>query len=295
MLLPDLGLRAGFIFVSGHGLHDNTLKRYLKNFKDEFTSYFIDKFGSSITETDTTEFELIEPTLYSIYNSIKPKISLVGFDGVGKTTISQLIKNQNSLIENLPSMNSAVYTMDIGKLSFLIWDFISKQHTTTVWKTFLKDSEGVLLITDSTRDNVEKCKQFKHLILEEVPNACVSCIANKLDLVGVLSPGEIESILELKTYPLEATNPEGRNKLITSIAEIMGVNPEESPILIELKRKDLLLKEAHKAIEAGEFRVAVKRFEELARYCEKIEETELSKEYKERAEKLKVFIQSLPS
>jgi small GTP-binding protein len=293
--LPDKGLRATFVLISGHGLKDNELKRYLKKFKDEFLSYFIDIFTSSVDNIDQSRFNIIEPTLYSIYNSIIPKISLMGFDGVGKTTICQLLSNEGSSVENLPSRNSALYTLNIGKLSFSICDFTGKEHTSEIWRNFIEGSEAILLITDSSRDNVDKCKQFKELVIAENPNVRMAIIANKQDLEGSITPGEIGSILELTAYPMVATSSNNRDKMITIISDIIDINTEASPLLKQLSARDKIIQEAHNAIEEGDFKTAAKRFELAASKCEEMEDFQLSKEYKERAQKLLQFIKGFPT
>lgn len=78
-----------FIFVLDLSDDFNRIKVELVRIREEFLNLLKDKLNSKI---DPSILNLLDPVTDKIHRNLKPKISLVGFSGVGKTTITQLIK-----------------------------------------------------------------------------------------------------------------------------------------------------------------------------------------------------------
>ena len=127
-----------------------------------------------------------------MHRNLKPKIALVGFAGVGKTTIKQLIKMDEIPLQHVPTITGEIATIKIGKLFFRLFDFAGQEQFKFLWKGFIKESDAVLVVTDSTLKNIEKSKFFLELKTKEVPHARAAIIGNKQDLSNALSVKEIE-------------------------------------------------------------------------------------------------------
>lgn len=171
-------------------------------------------------------------------------MSLVGFSGVRKTTITKLIKGEKMSLEHIPTISGKVATIKIGKISFLLWDFAGQERFNFFWNKYIRGSDAVLLITDSTLENIDKNKFFLELIKEEAPYANSAIIGNKQDLLNAVKIEDIERIMGLKTYSMIAIESENREKMIKIIADILDMSVEISPLLKPLYERDMLIDQA---------------------------------------------------
>jgi len=222
-----------FIFITG--LMDDfyrLIKTQLMTFKDQF----LNRLGEKIKEKDLSHINYtgINVMLDEMHRTLKPKIAVVGFAGVGKTTIKKLIKMDKIPLQHVPTITGEIATIKIGKLFFRLFDFAGQEQFKFLWKGFIKESDAVLVVTDSSTKNVEKSKFFLDLINEEVPHARAAFVANKQDLNNVMSPEEIEETTGMKTYPMVANQKENRDKMIRIIADILDMSTENSPLLKQL-------------------------------------------------------------
>jgi small GTP-binding protein len=231
--------KISILFITG--LIDD-FYRIIKTQLLNFRKYFFDRFEEKLKEEsfDSLDFKRINVKLDDMHRNIKPKIAVVGFAGVGKTTIKQLIKMDEIPLQHIPTISGDIATIKIGKLFFRLFDFAGQEQFKFLWKNFIKESDAVLIITDSTLKNVEKSKYFLDLKNKEVFHARAAVIANKQDLPNSLSVREIEGILGLSTYRMIANRKENRNKMIRIIADVLDMSTEVSPLLTELfKNTDL--------------------------------------------------------
>ncbi|MHA1896810.1 MAG: ADP-ribosylation factor-like protein, partial [Promethearchaeota archaeon] len=279
-----------FMFVSDLSDKFEDIKVELRKCKKEFLDMFE---GVLDHRFDSKTFEVFEPVTESIHKNMRPKISLLGFSGVGKTTISRLIRAEEIPSEHIPTINGDVVTIKIGKLFFHLWDFAGQEQYSLLWNKFTRGSDAVLLVTDSTLENVEKSRYFKELIQKEAPYAHQAVIANKQDLPDALPVSDIERLLGLKTYSMVATDPNNRDKMITIIADILEMSAEISPLLAPLIERDNKVEEAEKALEAGDFLSAAKIFEDVADLCLKLGDDGLSREFYEKADKIRKILNSI--
>ena len=277
------------IFVMTTNISDDLkgIELELKKFRTEF----LDLFGNEIDQNlDAVAFEVLDPLVDGIHRSLKPKISLVGYSGVGKTTISQLIRANKIPLEHIPTMNGEVATVKIGKFLFFLWDFAGQEQFSLLWNKFIKGSDAVLLITDSTLNNIEKSKFFLELIAEETPYAHSAIIANKQDLPNALELTDIERILGIKSYTMVALNPENRNKMIQIIADILEMNVKDSPLLRPLFERNKLVESAEKALENADFEKAADYFEKIAEKCIEIGDDRLGNKFYLKSNKIKQLV-----
>ncbi|MHA1932352.1 MAG: ADP-ribosylation factor-like protein, partial [Promethearchaeota archaeon] len=137
-------------------------------------------------------------------------------------------------LQHVPTISGDIATIKIGKLFFRLFDFAGQEQFKFLWKNFIKESDAVLIITDSTIRNVEKSRYFLDLKNKEVFHARAAVIANKQDLPNSLSINEVEAIIGLPTYPMIANRKENRNKMIRIIADVLDMSTEVSPLLAEI-------------------------------------------------------------
>ena len=280
-------LKLLFIFISDLSDDFDRIKVELVRIKEEFLNLFKDNLTSEI---ENSLLSLLDPTTDKIHRNLKPKISLVGFSGVGKTTITQLIKASELPIEHIPTITGDVATVKIGRLYFLVWDFAGQEQFSFLWNKFIKGSDAVLIISDSTLENIEKSKFFLELIGEEAPYAHTAVIGNKQDLPNSLNVEDIERIIGVKTYSMIAIDPNNREKMIKIIADILDMNATVSPLLKPIVERDLLINEAQTALQIGELKLAASHFEKIANLCIEIGDDSLVKEFYLKSEKLYQYV-----
>ncbi|MGV9205110.1 MAG: ADP-ribosylation factor-like protein, partial [Promethearchaeia archaeon] len=283
----DQDLNLIFLFVTGLTDDFDNIKKELLRCKKEFLNLFEDILQHRF---DAKTFEVFDPTIDSIHKNLRPKITLIGFSGVGKTTITRLIKAEEIPMQHIPTITGDIATIKIGKLHFHLWDNAGQEQFSYLWSKFLKGSDAVLLITDSSLENVEKSKFFLELINESSPNAQVAVIGNKQDLPDAMEPENIERILGIKTYSMIATDPDNRDKMIQIIADILEMNAEVSPLLQPLLERDELTEEAKDALEKGEFNKAALLFEKISDLCIELGDDGLGKEFYKKSQKIKKIL-----
>jgi small GTP-binding protein len=287
--LTDRALDLIFIFVTGLTDDPENVEKELIRCKKEFLNIFEEIIKKD--KYDNLTFQVFDPTTDSIHKNLRPKIALIGFSGVGKTTITRLIKAEEIPMKHIPTITGDIATIKIGKLHFHLWDFAGQEQFSYLWTNFIKGSDAVLLITESTLENVEKSKFFLELINEQAPNAHTSVIANKQDLDDAMKPEEIEEILGLKAYSMIAIDKDNRDKMIKIVADILEMDATISPLLKPLLERDEKMEKAQKALENEKFKIAANLFEDISDLCLDLGDDSLSNEFYTKAQKIKSMIQ----
>jgi len=281
-----------FLFVTGLGDEFDTIKPQLCNFKKEFLDIYSDDLKKGIINIVE---EVFNPIVDTIHRNLKAKISIVGFSGVGKTTTAKLIKSEEIPMQHIPTITGEVATIKIGKLHFFLWDFAGQDQFDFLWEKFIKGSDAVLLMTDSTLENLEKSRFFFELINKVVPYARLAVIANKQDLASAMKIEDIERLMGQKTYSFIAIDPNNRPKMIRIIADLLDMDTSVSPLLKPIFDRDLLMDKAQKVLEQGNFNEAVSLFEKISNICLELGDDSLSIELQDKAEKLRTILSKLPN
>ncbi|TFG21152.1 MAG: GTP-binding protein [Promethearchaeota archaeon] len=276
-----------YLFITGLADNPESVQNELLRCRREFLNLFGDIIQNKV---DPKTFNVFDATVDMIHRNLRPKISLVGFSGVGKTTITRLIRADEIPVKHIPTITGDIVTVKIGKLHFHLWDFAGQEQFSYLWNNFVKGSDAVLLITDSSIENVEKSRFFLELIKDEAPYAKAAIIGNKQDLSEALKPEQIENILGLKTYSMIAKDAENRDKMIQIIADILEMKAEISVLLKPLFQRDTFIQEAMKALENNNFYNAMLFFQEISDLCIELGDDSVGREFYEKAEKIRIML-----
>lgn len=278
--------RLMFMFITDVNDELSRTKKELNTLRNEF----LDTFGDNLDDLDPVLMEILNPIIDSVHRNLKTKISMVGFSGVGKTTSTNLICASEIPSVHIPTITGKISTVKIGKLYFHLWDFAGQEQFSYLWNDFILGSDAVLIITNSSLENVEKSRFFVELVKERAPYARVAVIGNKQDLPNALSVEKIEEILGVKTYSMVAIEPKNRDKMIQIIADILGISSDASPLLKPLFERDELINQAKKSLENGDIAQTAEYFERISDLCLELGDDGLYKEFYEKAKKLKGYL-----
>ncbi|MFX1281757.1 MAG: GTP-binding protein, partial [Promethearchaeota archaeon] len=179
--------------------------------------------------------------VYPIQNRMPPVISLVGQSGVGKTTIVNLLRTKDFSIESQPDISGDIVTLKVGKIFFKLRDFTGDENIGFLWNNFIRGSDAILLVTDSTEENVINSKHFISKFEEEVPYAYIAAIGNKQDLENTIKESKIKELLGLTSYLMVAIDANNRQKMILILAEILQMRKQISPIVDILFQRENLM------------------------------------------------------
>jgi len=278
--------RLMFMFITDINDDTGRIKRELGKLKKEF----LDMFGDVLDSLDPVLMEVLDPIMDTTHRNLKTKISLVGFSGVGKTTSTNLICAGEIPSVHIPTITGKIATVKIGRLYFHLWDFAGQEQFSYLWNDFIVGSDAVLIITNSTLENVEKSKFFIELVKEHAPYAHTAVIGNKQDLPGALSVQRIQEILGSKTYSMVAIDSANRGKMVQIIADILEINTDASPLLKPLFERDQLINKARECLENGDIAQTAEYFEKISDLCLELGDDSLYKEFFEKATKLKSYL-----
>ena len=136
-------------------------------------------------------------------------MSILGYAGVGKTTLTKLIVGQDVNLEYVPTITADIAKYDkLGNRSIVLWDFAGQvQFIQDLWYSLLKGTRIVILVTDSTYNNVLTTKKIlDEYFVNNNREIEVIAIANKQDLPNRLTAKFVEKILKVPTFSMVAIN-----------------------------------------------------------------------------------------
>lgn len=147
------------------------------------------------------------------------KVAILGFAGVGKTTTLHLLRGETIPLVHDPTIGVSIKKLpdEISNANIVLWDLAGQSRFSILWAKMIANAQVVIIVTDSTLENVLRSKKLVTLVKEEVPDAKVIGIANKQDLPTALTPERVGQILGIPTYELVAIDISYRDRLIQII------------------------------------------------------------------------------
>lgn len=147
------------------------------------------------------------------------KVAILGFAGVGKTTTLHLLRGETLPLVHDPTIGVSIKKLpeEISNANIVLWDLAGQSRFSILWAKMIANAQVVVIVTDSTLENVLRSKKLVSLVKDEVPDAKVIGIANKQDLPTALTPERVGQILGVATYELVAIDISYRDRLIQII------------------------------------------------------------------------------
>jgi small GTP-binding protein len=161
------------------------------------------------------------------------KVSIIGYGGVGKTTLVTLLNGGVPPTAYVPTIAIDIQKIEgarIGTYEITTWDFAGQDRFRKLWELYFRGSRIILLVTDSTLENVLNSKDILDLIRRKEISAQLLAIANKQDLPGALPPALVQRILGVNSYGMVAIDPTNRQKALDIIKEALRMGLPEEPV-----------------------------------------------------------------
>jgi small GTP-binding protein len=147
------------------------------------------------------------------------KVAILGFAGVGKTTTLHLLRGETLPLVHDPTIGVSIKKLpeEVENANIVLWDLAGQSRFSILWAKMIANAQVVIIVTDSTLENVLRSKKLVTLVKDEVPDAKIFGIANKQDLPTALTPERVGQILGIPTYELVAIDISYRDRLIQII------------------------------------------------------------------------------
>ncbi len=152
-----------------------------------------------------------------LFGNQEVRILMVGLDNAGKTTILYQLR-LHEVISTVPTIGFNVETVVFKNISFTVWDIGGQDKIRNLWRVYLKGSQGLIFVVDSSdKQRLEEAKSELTKLLEEedLQGAHVLVFANKQDVVGAATVADVRDRLGL-------TNIRSHNWFIQPTCAIKG-------------------------------------------------------------------------
>ncbi len=200
-------------------------------------SRFLEKYGKMVEEGswdgNRTYFEPFEKVLDTIILGAL-KVSIIGFGGVGKTSLLHLICGKDINLEYVPTITCEIASFNGEGLEtnreIVFWDLAGQSQFRSLWRNLLDGTDIAFLVTDSTFENLNSTKEILVDVLGKYhKDTLVIGIANKQDLPNRLTPEFCEKILNdadryppIKVHSMVAINQNYREKIIAILNDALN-------------------------------------------------------------------------
>ena len=211
-----------YVVVNDEQTEKSRVEAFLLSMYSYINDRYVDRLANQQDPPLKDSPDLIE-FLEESARTIPIKVTLVGFGGVGKTTIRKLLMGiDTSKPEHMQYKQTHIGARSVIELrgyKVYIFDVGGQEIYHGLRNEFLYGSEVILVVTDSTKHDVEDVKNFILPKLDVLaPGAEIYVIANKQDKVGkepdYLHRRQVERIIGMHTFPCVAIDPSYREPLL---------------------------------------------------------------------------------
>ncbi|MHA1312194.1 MAG: ADP-ribosylation factor-like protein [Candidatus Helarchaeota archaeon] len=265
----------------------------LKDVKNCITIFNL-KFEEQIEITDDQSIKILNhdnltKLVLEFFKELSPKIVFIGLGGVGKTTITKLIRAEDIPMQHIPTVVGNIVGIKIGNLTFSGWDLAGQEQFSFTWNKFIKKSDIIIIVIDSSQEisKIKRNRYFVDLIKRESPESKVIAIANKQDLPHKKSPEIIGKLLNVPTFPLIAINEDQRVNMLSYIAEILELSEEIQALIEPMVLRDDLIQLAELTLElTGNLNKVPKIYEQIAILSNELGEKDIAEYFMSKSKSI---------
>lgn len=174
------------------------------------------------------DYDFLSPIFRETYDKLSniqpPKISVIGLNQVGKTSVIHRVFQKS--MENLkPTMATDKIHGDLYGIPVILWDF--SDEMINMWDRFLVGSEAVILVLDSTKANAVESKKLYKLLDRVIPHAEMLIVANKQDIPDRLSEEDLENLMEHPVLPVSCTEVSSVEIVRSNVGKLLEIIADE--------------------------------------------------------------------
>jgi small GTP-binding protein len=135
-----------------------------------------------------------------IAEGTEARILMLGLDCAGKTSMLYRMKRGEPVV-TAPTIGFNVEALEFRNMNFTVWDIGSQNgKIRPLWRHYFKETQGLIFVVDSTdhaRIDVARAELAQILGDKSLTNTATLVLANKQDLPGAMSAGEVAAKLGL--------------------------------------------------------------------------------------------------
>ncbi len=153
-----------------------------------------------------------------------PKILVTGPHGAGKSTLIRKLARTSVSVDRLGTTVAFDYgNVEVAGVEAELFGTPGQERFEFIFKIFAQEVNGLLLVVDSSDPaSFERARQMRKLAGEHLPMVVA---ANKMDLPGALSLGEVQAGLgfgpSVPVVPTAAANGEGIEEALKTLVDLV--------------------------------------------------------------------------